>query len=161
MTETTLVYSGRTTNWPVLAAALAGGLALGLFGRPWDGPWPGMLGPIAIVVVILVVAVATSTSLRVTTGPRGVQVRCGVFGLPRFTYPRERIAAGEVVTVSIWDTWNWGLNWTPRGGWTFVLRSGPALRLTLTNGRRVTVGVADPQAALTALHLASPGTGRS
>ena len=51
MTGTTLVYSGRTTNWPVIAAALAGGLALVVLGRPWDGPWPGMLGPIAIVVV--------------------------------------------------------------------------------------------------------------
>jgi len=50
-------------------------------------------------------------------------------------------------------TWNWGLNWTPRSGWAFLLRSGPALRLTLTNGRRITVGAADPAAALAALAL--------
>ena len=92
MTGTTLVYSGRTTNWPVIAAAVAGGLALALFGRPWAGPWPGMLGPIAIALVALVVGLVTSTSLRVTTGPRGLQVRCGVFGWPRFAYPRERIS---------------------------------------------------------------------
>jgi hypothetical protein len=153
MTGTTLVYSGRTTNWPVIAAAVAGGLALVVFGRPWAGPWPGMVGPLAIAFVALVLGLVTSTSLRVTTGPRGVQFRCGVFGWPRFAYPRERITRGEIVTVSIWRTWNWGLNWTPRGGWAFVLRSGPALRLTLTNGKRVTVGVTDPQTAMAALGL--------
>jgi hypothetical protein len=154
MTGTTLVYSGRTTNWPVIFAGLAGGLALILFGRPWDGPWPGMIGPIAVVLVVLVLVLVTSTSLRVTTGPRGVQVYCGVFGWPRFAYPRERITGSEVVDVSIWRSWNYGVNWTPRGGWAFVLRSGPALRLTLTNGRRMTVGVTDPRAALDALGLA-------
>jgi hypothetical protein len=153
MTEATLVYSGRTTNWPVLGAALAGGLALAVFGRLWSGPWPGMIGPIAILVGLIVLSVVTSTSLRVTTDPRGVQIRCGVFGWPRFTYPREQISAGAIVTVSLWQTWNWGVNWTPRGGWTFVLRCGPAVRLTLTSGRRVTIGVTDPQAALHALGL--------
>jgi hypothetical protein len=158
MTGTMVVYSGRTTNWPVIAVAAAGGLALALFGRPWAGPWPGMIGPLVIALGALVLGLMTSTSLRVTTGPRGVQIRCGVFGWPRFGYPRERIAGGEIVTVSIWRSWNSGLNWTPRGGWTFVLRSGPAVRLTLTNGRRVTIGVADPQAALAALGLTGTGT---
>jgi hypothetical protein len=158
MTGTTLVYSGRTTNWPMIATAAAGGLALALFGRPWAGPWPGMIGPLVIALGVLVLGLVTSTSLRVTTGPRGVQVRCGVFGWPRFGYPRERISGGEIVTVSIWQTWSGGINWTPRGGWVFVLRSGPALRLTLTNGRRVTIGIADPQAALAALGRTVTGT---
>lgn len=153
MTGTTVVYSGRTTNWPVIGAALAGGVALAVFGRPWSGPWPGMLVPIVIALGVLVLSLVTSTSLRVTTGPRGVQVRCGVFGWPRFAYPRERISAGAIVAVSLWRTWNCGVSWTPRGGWAFLLRSGPAMRLTLTNGRRVTVGVTDPQAALDALGL--------
>jgi len=153
MNATTVVYSGRTTNWPVVAGLVAGAVALALFGRPWAGPWPGMLGPIAFFVILLAVVLVTTTSLRVTAGARGVQVRCGPFGWPRFTYPRELIAAAEIVPVSIWRTWNWGLNWTPRSGWAFVLRSGPALRLTLTNGRRITVGAADPAAALAALAL--------
>ena len=156
MTGSTVVYSGRTTNWPVIGAALAGGLTLMLAGRPWDGPWPGMLGPLAIVLAVLALSLVTSTSLRVTTGPQGVQVRCGVFGWPRFDYQRERISSADVVTVSIWRSWNSGINWTPRGGWAFVLRSGPALRLTLTNGRRVTVGLTDPQNALDALGLVAP-----
>jgi hypothetical protein len=151
MTPPTVVYSSRTTNWPVIAAGLAGGVALALLGRPWSGPWPGMLVPVAIVLTVLLVGLATSTSLRVTTGPKGVHVRCGVFGWPHFTYPRGRIAAYDAVTVSAWRNWNYGVSWTPRGGWVFVLRSGPALQLTLVDGRRVTVGVTDPQAAAAAL----------
>lgn len=119
-----------------------------------------MLGPIALALAALVVGLVTSTSLRVTIGPRGVQVRCGVFGWPRFDYPRGRISGGEIVSVSIWRSWNCGVTWTPRGGWAFFLRSGPALRLTLTNGRRVTVGVTDPRAALDALGLDRTGTVR-
>ena len=153
MNRTRIVYSGRTTNWPLIAAALAFGLALVLLGRPWAGPWPGMIVPIVIVLAAFVVTVVTSTSLRVTTGPRGVDIRWGALGWPRFAYPRERISAGEIVTMSIWRTWMSGISWSPRAGWTFILRSGPAVRLTLTNGRRVTVGVDDPDAALAALAL--------
>lgn len=153
MTGTTSVYSSRTTNWPLLAAAAIGALALMLPGRPWAGPWPGMMVPLAIVLGALALTLVTTSSLRVTTGPRGVSIRCGVFGWPRVAYPRERITGGEIVTVSIWRTWNSGISWSPRSGWTFVLRSGPAMRLTLTNGRRVTVGVRDPQAALAVLGL--------
>jgi hypothetical protein len=142
------------TNWPVIGSALVGGLALALFGRPWAGPWPGMAVPLAIVLTLLTVGLMTSTSLRVTAGPRGVQVHCGVFGWPRFTYSRERISGADIVTVSVWNTWNW----TPRGGWQFFIRSGPALRLALSSGRRVTIGVTDAQAALAALALAPPDT---
>jgi hypothetical protein len=97
---------------------------------------------------VIALGLATATSLRVTTGPRGVDVRCGAFGWPRFTYQRERIVSGEVVMVSIWRSWTGGINWTPRGGWVFVLRSGPSLRLSLTNGRQVTVAVTNPLEAL-------------
>jgi hypothetical protein len=156
MTEATIVYSGRMTNWPLIGVGVAAFVALIILGRPWAGPWPGMLVLLTIALVLGIACLVTSTSLRVTTGPRGVDVRCGAIGWPRFSYPRARIAAVDVVTVSPWKSWNYGLVWTPSGGWSFVLRSGPALRLTLTNGRPVTVGVNDPQAAMTALGFASP-----
>jgi hypothetical protein len=154
MSRATVVYSGRMTNWPMIASGVIAGLALAAFGRPWAGPWPGMAALLAIFLVIVVVALVTTTSLRVTVGPRGVQVHCGVFGWPRFTYPRERISSADIVAVSIWTSWNW----TPRGGWQFFIRSGPALRLALSNGRKVTIGVADATAALVALDLATPDT---
>ena len=153
MTGTMVVYSDRTTNWPVIAVAVTGGLALVVFGRPWDGPWPGMIGPLAIAFVALVAGLVTSSSMRVTTGPLGVHVRCGVLGLPHFVFARQRITHAEPVAASIWRSWTWGINWTPREGWTFLLRSGPAVRLTLTNGRHVTIGVTDQSAAISALGL--------
>lgn len=149
MNRATVVYSGRMTNWPMVAGGVVAGLALAGFGRPWAGPWPGMAVLLAIFFVALIGSLVTSTSMRVTAGPLGVQVHCGVFGWPRFTYSRERISGAEIVAVSIWQTWNW----TPRGGWQFVLRTGPALRLALNTGRHVTVGVTDPHAALAALGL--------
>lgn len=152
MNRATVVYSARMTNWPLIVSSVIAGLALALFGRPWAGPWPGMVVPILIFFVLLTVGLVTSTSLRVTAGPRGVQLYCGVFGWPRFTYSRERITRVDVVTVSIWHTWNW----TPRGGWQFVIRSGPALRLALGSGRKVTIGVTDAEAALAALQVATP-----
>lgn len=161
MKEATLVYSGRMTNWPLIGVGVAAFVALVILGRPWAGPWPGMLVVLAVALVLAVACLMTSTSLRVTTGPRGVHVRCGAIGWPRFSYPRERIAAVDIVTVTPWKSWDYGLVWTPRGGWKFVLRSGAALRLRLTNGRVVTVGVNDPQAAMTALGFASPADPRA
>src|SRR3954464_3353137 len=102
MTEATVVYSGRTTNWPLIAVSVAVFVALVVLGRPWLGPWPGMAVLLAIAFALAAAGLATSTSLRVTTGPRGVQVRCGAIGWPRFSYPPERIAAVDVVTVSPW-----------------------------------------------------------
>jgi hypothetical protein len=157
VTKSTLVYTGRMTNWPLIGVALAAFVVLVVMGRPWAGPWPGMAVLLAITVVIGAGALATSTSMRVTTGPRGVQVRCGAIGWPRFTFPTERIAAVDIVKVSPWTSWDYGLMWTP-AGWNFVMRSGPALRLTLTNRRRVTVGVDDPLAALAALGVTKTGT---
>lgn len=151
MNNATTVYSGRTTNWPMIATGALAAVALAVFGRPWAGPWPGMAVLLAIFFVVLTASVVTSTSMRVTAGPQGVQVHCGVLGWPRFTYPRERISRADIVAVSVWQTWNW----TPRGGWNFFLRSGPALRLALSSGRKVTIGVNDPEAALAALNLSA------
>lgn len=150
MNGATVVYSGRTTNWPMIVFGVVGGVALAVSGRPWAGPWPGMVVPLAVFLVLLISALLTSTSMRVTAGPQGVQVHCGAFGWPRFTYSRERITGADIVSVSIWHSWNW----TPRGGWHLFLRSGPALRLALSSGRHVTIGVNDAEAALVALGLA-------
>lgn len=153
------VYSGRVTNWPLIVLMVGLAAALVVNGEVWRGPWPGMLVPAAILGLSLALVVLTTTSLRVTAGPRGVQVRFGPFGLPRFRYARDRIARAEPVDVSLWAVGGWGVHWTPRRGLLLVLRSGPALRLVLTSGRRVTIGVTDPAAALAALDLPGGAAG--
>lgn len=44
--------------------------------------------------------------------------------------------------------WGWGIYWSPRRGLMLTLHSGPALRLVLTNGRRITVSTPDPGLAV-------------
>lgn len=48
----------------------------------------------------------------------------------------------------------WGLRWAPGGGFGVVLRSGPGIRITRTNGKTFSVTVDDAEtgaALLTAL----------
>ena len=48
----------------------------------------------------------------------------------------------------------WGLRWAPGGGFGVVLRSGPGIRITRTNGKTFSVTVDDAEAGaalLTAL----------
>jgi hypothetical protein len=47
--------------------------------------------------------------------------------------------------------WGWGISWSPRQGLWLTLRTGPALRLTLTNGRRVTISTPLPENAVRAI----------
>jgi hypothetical protein len=139
----TIVYSGRVTNWPVvlLSVALGGGLVAG--GQVWRGPWPGMLVPLGLVVAMLAFLVLTSTNLRVIVNPGGVVVRLGALGWPRFRYATTRIQRIEHIGLSRWSSAAWGSYWSPRHGLFLTMRSGPALRLVLGNGRRVTISVPD------------------
>jgi hypothetical protein len=80
-------------------------------------------------------------------------VHCGVLGWPRWRYPLAAIEHAEIVSVPAWRVSShfW---WTPQRT-SFVVRKGPALQLTLRNGRTVRVTVPDPYAAVAALYRAS------
>ena len=52
--------------------------------------------------------------------------------------------------------WAWGISWSPRLGLMLTLRTGPAMQLTLANGRRVTISTPDPDVAV-AVIAAAPG----
>lgn len=86
-------------------------------------------------------------------------VHFGVFGWPRFRYPLERIARADVVDVPVYF-WGCVMYWSPRRGLMLTLRSGPALRIVLTNGRRITVSTPDPEAAVRAIEAAQATTRR-
>src|SRR3954454_19577225 len=115
MTEATTVYSGRMTNWPLIGVGVAAFVALIILGRPWAGPWPGMLVPLAVALVLALASLVTSTSLRVTTRPRRDH-RCAWSACPvpchrwqHSSSPRGRIAAVDIVTVTPWKSWDYGL----------------------------------------------------
>jgi hypothetical protein len=149
------VYTGRSTNWPVLVAMCALLVPLIVLAAGDGGSWlaPDLLAPLAVILVAVVLAVLMTTSVRATAGPRGVTVHFGVFGWPRLRYPLHRILRADVVDVPA-SHWTWGVHWTPRRGTMLTLCGGPALRLTLVSGRTVTISTPDPAAAAAAVERA-------
>ena len=152
--KTTEAYSSHSTNWPVVVLTVV--LAVPLIGlsRPAarESVDVGWVASLLVLLVVLAVDVLTATSLRVTIGQGGVTARFGTLRLPRFRYPIESIASARAATIRPWATP--GIFWTHREGLRLALRGGPAVRLTLRSGRRVTVGVDDSSLALQALERA-------
>ncbi len=148
------VYTGRSTNWPILigmCVLLVPLLALAAGSEGWTDAQQ-IVFPLLIVAPTAAVVLMAS-SLRATAGPRGVTVHLGVLGWPRFRYPLARIARAEVVDVPA-SQWTWGVHWWFGRGTMLTLRGGEALRLTLVNGRRVTISAPDPHTAVAILEAA-------
>ncbi|WP_433064921.1 hypothetical protein [Dactylosporangium sp. CS-033363] len=143
------IYTGRVTNWPIVVTSIALAVPLLIAGGMSDGPARDLVLPLLIAVAAVVGNVLTGTSIRTSAGPNGVAIRFGVLAWPRCTYALDAIASAEVVDVQPWQV-AFGFWWTPRHTYCTV-RSGPALRLTLRGGRRVTVTVPDARAAVAAL----------
>ncbi|ADJ47270.1 hypothetical protein AMES_5445 [Amycolatopsis mediterranei S699] len=144
------IYTGRATNWPlVVIFGIALTVPLLTLGGMSHGAWLDPSGPaIALLVAAAAVLVTALTGLSVRTaaGPNGVSVHCGAFGWPRRTYRLTDIDHVEVTNLSPL----WGLIlghwWTPDHT-AFTVRTGPALRLIMHSGRRITITVPDPDAA--------------
>ena len=149
------IYSGRSTNWLMICLSIALVLPLLAMATGSKGSWSSMdfLIPLLVVVSAAAANLLTATSLRTTAGPNGITVHCGVLGWPRFRYPMNRIQHVEAIEVPR-SQWAWGMYWSPRRGLMLTLRTGPALRLTLTNGRKVTISTPQPQAAMLAIDSA-------
>ena len=145
-------YSGRVTNWPILCLLVGLAVPFLIFGSEGQS-LQDLILPYAIVAAAVAATVLTTSSVRATAGANGVQVRFGPLGWPRFHYPSERISRAVVVDIAPWSMLGWGIYWSPGRGLLLTLRSGPALRLHLTNGRKVTVSMPDPAAACAALAL--------
>jgi len=157
MNATTMksVYSGRSTNWLMIVLSTALLVPFLWFAADSEGSWTaaGLLVPLIVMLAAAVANLLTATSVRTTAGPNGITVHFGVIGWPRFRYPLDRIATAEAITVpSAW--WTWGIYWSPRRGLMLTLCAGQALRLTLTNGRKVTISTPHPQSAVEAIEQA-------
>jgi hypothetical protein len=147
------VYTGRSTNWPMLGLTILLAFPLVIMGANSRGSWisASFLIPVGIVLAAILFNLLTLSSLRTTAGPQGVTVRFGVLGWPRFRIPAERIVHAEVVELPLTSSMWWGIWWTPSQGLLLTLRHGPALRLTLRGGRRMTITMPDPGQAKSAL----------
>jgi hypothetical protein len=149
------VVTGRATNWPIIWLTTALVVPLLVMSGPSRSDWhqPAFLAPVAVVGVTVLVNVLTLSSLRTSAGPQGVTVHFGAFGWPRFRYPLGRIRSVEETRVTS-SQWAWGLTWSPRRGLVLALRNGSAIRLVLTSGRAVTIGVPDAARAVAVLAAA-------
>jgi hypothetical protein len=145
------VYTGRTTSWPMVAATSAGALLLALASRQSSVAWGDLVfvAPLVLIAVGVVAEILTGSSVRATAGPNGLTIRWGLLGWPRCTYRLDQIEHADVVDLPWWRV-SHGFWWTPRRT-NCTVRSGPTLRISLRDGRTVTITVPDPAAALAAL----------
>jgi hypothetical protein len=135
----------------VLLAASAGLLPAVLWNDEGYSAVPALLITVAAAGVVWGFAALTATIDDV-----GLHLATHPVRFYRQTIRRSEIEAGRVVThrtFSLGISSGWGyrgsLRLFRRAAW--VVRSGPALELDLSRGRRLTVTVDDPEGALVAL----------
>lgn len=150
----TTVYTGRATNWT--SVVISGLLLIPLIGlASTSGSVDRTVVLITVLALVgLLAEVATASDVRASCGSHGVSMHWGVLGWPRATYALADIREASVIEVPWWAV-SYGFWWTP-GRTVCTVRTGPALRLRLANGRKVTITVPDPHAALAALRAATP-----
>ncbi|MEV6279434.1 hypothetical protein [Nocardia sp. NPDC051832] len=104
---------------------------------------------------IALVKAGAGSSQRISAGPTGLTVHLGLFGFPRVALARANIAHAEIINLpGTLFTGAAGVHWTRKRGWLLTPKLGPALRLHTAKGRRFTVSVRDPAAAMWALGFA-------
>ncbi|WP_433561541.1 hypothetical protein ACQP1O_28625 [Nocardia sp. CA-151230] len=146
------VYTCRVTNWAMLVLSIPI-MGLWTYISVSDSGFNNFLST-ALWFVVLMTAVMQSTQ-RISAGPAGLSVNFGPFGFPRVTLARADIAHAEIIDLPGGPWSLTGVTWRPKRGWLLALNTGPALRLRSINGRRVTVSMRDPAAALWAMGIAS------
>ena len=102
--------------------------------------------PRIIVLVLLfavIVLVITFTSVRVTVDADGLRVVSRLTRIPLKRIPVERMTAVEVVDLKPYEWGGWGYR-VQSGRRAVVLREGPAILVTIDDGKKFAVTVKDP-----------------
>lgn len=99
-----------------------------------------------------------ATSQRITIGSNGLSIRLGVFGWRNFRCTLNEIKSVETVECSRANWW-FQLRKTPEGNFHYINRPGPAVRVTLIDGRYVTASIDDPAAAIASFNEARSTSG--
>ncbi|GGM45171.1 DUF1648 domain-containing protein [Microbacterium saperdae] len=109
----------------------------------------------AAVALLLVGAVVTTLSFRVRASAAGLQVRSAV-GWPNIEIPAGEMASVRAIEVDPFAEFGgWGYRLSADGRRGVVLRGGPALEVTRTDGRRFVVTVDDAETAAAVLATAA------
>ena len=153
LSDTPLVYTGQAANIPMVIGTSVGTVALLVTAASSGGDWSVGLIALGIGCLGILAEIATASSVRATAGPAGVRVYWGLAGWPRLRYDIADIKSAQVVTVPWWAV-SYGFWWTPTRT-VCTVRGGDALRLQLTSGRKVTISVPQPAAAVAAITAAA------
>jgi hypothetical protein len=131
------VWSHRTfVAWPLLVAVvlLVVALVLGVTADPVTAAVLAAAGLVA----------GVFAWVQVTVDARGLRLGLGPWAWTVKKVPLADIASTDAEEISAGDWGGWGYRVMP-GRSALVLRSGPAVVLTLSDGRRFAVTVDDPQ----------------
>ncbi|MEU7140947.1 hypothetical protein ABZ942_15960 [Nocardia sp. NPDC046473] len=147
-----VVYTCRVTNWAMLWFDIF--LLVLWTGLLWATGSGVVEFLLTALMIIALVKVTVQASQRVSAGPGGLAVNLGAFGFPRITIAPADIARADIVDLPV-TAWSGqgGVFWKRRRGWFLTPTRGPALRLTLTSGRMVTVSMPEPRVALWAMDI--------
>ncbi|GAA3381752.1 hypothetical protein [Cryptosporangium minutisporangium] len=151
----------RTITAPLFAWAGAGLLAIGVVHSAimWaTGQRSGALSLTPLILLGLVVALFVR--LRVTVDWRGLRVVPAALRIPLKRIPLDRVAEVGAVDVNPAEWGGWGYRWMP-GRSAIVLRHGPGLVVTTTNGKRFAVTLDDPHEPAALLETLRAGRGPS
>ena len=130
------VWSGRARArwaWPAGLLLAAGGVLVGVVAVRWTP---------ALVLLVAGVGLLGLTSVRVRVAARGVTVGYGALGLRLTRIPLRRIASAEAVERTPFS-FGYRDSLTLFGAAAVLVRPGPALRLTLRDGKTFLVTVDD------------------
>jgi hypothetical protein len=133
-------WSSRAENPAMLGvlALIPVAVALVPAGLPWQtGLWIALVGA---------VVTALTYRLKATVDAKGVTIRFGLFGFPWRHLKLDSIREAATRELSTFGDGGLGLRFNPVTGTTaYKVRGGPALALSLENGRTVLVSVDDPE----------------
>ncbi len=146
-----VVASGTKTAWMQTARVGGAGLVLTVIGVGtvlamaivMTFTAPGSAWVLWATAVLMFVLFASMFVFRVRIDETGFHAR-SIAGIPSFHIPREEIAEVRSLTVNgMADFGGWGLRYMPGSGTGIILRTGEALQIVRTNGKKFTVTVQD------------------
>ncbi|MFJ6215936.1 hypothetical protein ACIQGZ_21760 [Streptomyces sp. NPDC092296] len=158
------IGSARNGHQWLLAAVGAACLALGILVAvsvpDTDGTaaWVMTVAGCLAVGLLLLTGTLAFVHVHVRIDREALEVRCGHVGLPRRRIPLRDVVDASFQPCTPMQWGGWGYRYRQSHGAAVVVRKGPALVLELGGGRRFTVTVDDPEAAVRVIHGLLPTT---
>jgi membrane protein YdbS with pleckstrin-like domain len=140
--------------WLGLALCAVGGVLLAVAIVGSGGASELFSGVIMLVVTLPVLALAR---LRISVDWRGLKVTSWILGMSLKTIPLNRVESVQTARIEPLKWGGWGYRIRP-GRSAIILRTGPGLVVTLTNGKQFALTLDAPETAAALLTTLSAGS---